>query len=230
MLSPNGDGVGDRELLSYKVVRPSTVTAKIVGPDGSTTLPYVLDVTHPGANATRGVNTVDNTEEVEIKGAPAGTYHVIVTGSNIPQGPTQFVLVSSADLTAATPACVDVTEPNDTVATAYSIPSSIDLNAAICTPTDVDNFTFHSTTSGTVQITIKSSDSPLKATLITNGVSGNPVSIAAGTTGGFTVTAPSGTTTYVVRVEANGTLATGAYTINAKYPVASGAKRRAARP
>jgi hypothetical protein len=34
VLSPNGDGVGERELLSYKVVRPSTVTAKIVGADG----------------------------------------------------------------------------------------------------------------------------------------------------------------------------------------------------
>ena len=34
VLSPNGDGVGDREQLSYKIVRPSTVTAKIVGADG----------------------------------------------------------------------------------------------------------------------------------------------------------------------------------------------------
>jgi hypothetical protein len=34
VLSPNGDGQGDREQLSYKVVRPSTVTAKIVGPGG----------------------------------------------------------------------------------------------------------------------------------------------------------------------------------------------------
>ncbi|TML44006.1 MAG: hypothetical protein E6G19_10710 [Actinobacteria bacterium] len=34
VLSPNGDGVGDREQLSYKVVRQSTVTAKIVGADG----------------------------------------------------------------------------------------------------------------------------------------------------------------------------------------------------
>ena len=34
VLSPNGDGVGDREQLSYRLVRPSTVTAKIVGPDG----------------------------------------------------------------------------------------------------------------------------------------------------------------------------------------------------
>jgi hypothetical protein len=34
VLSPNGDGHGDRTNLSYKLVRPSTVTAKIVGPDG----------------------------------------------------------------------------------------------------------------------------------------------------------------------------------------------------
>jgi len=34
VLSPNGDGIGDREQLSYKIVRPSTVTAKIVGADG----------------------------------------------------------------------------------------------------------------------------------------------------------------------------------------------------
>jgi flagellar hook assembly protein FlgD len=35
-LSPNQDGVGDVEALSYKVVRPSTVSAKVLGPDGST--------------------------------------------------------------------------------------------------------------------------------------------------------------------------------------------------
>ena len=34
-LSPNSDGVADRETLAYKLVRPSTVSAKIAGPDGS---------------------------------------------------------------------------------------------------------------------------------------------------------------------------------------------------
>jgi hypothetical protein len=34
-LSPNADGVGDVEPLTYKVVRPSTVSAKLLGPDGS---------------------------------------------------------------------------------------------------------------------------------------------------------------------------------------------------
>jgi hypothetical protein len=34
-LSPNQDGAGDVETLSYKLVRPSTVSAKVVGADGS---------------------------------------------------------------------------------------------------------------------------------------------------------------------------------------------------
>jgi hypothetical protein len=33
VLSPNGDGVAEVQSLSYKLVRPSTVTASIVGPD-----------------------------------------------------------------------------------------------------------------------------------------------------------------------------------------------------
>jgi hypothetical protein len=34
VLSPNGDGIGDTQQLSYRLVRPSTVTATLVGPDG----------------------------------------------------------------------------------------------------------------------------------------------------------------------------------------------------
>jgi hypothetical protein len=33
--SPNGDGAGERQELSYKIVRPSTVTATLTGPGGS---------------------------------------------------------------------------------------------------------------------------------------------------------------------------------------------------
>jgi hypothetical protein len=34
VLSPNGDGVAERQAFSYKVVRPSTVTSSLVGPKG----------------------------------------------------------------------------------------------------------------------------------------------------------------------------------------------------
>jgi Phosphodiester glycosidase/FlgD Ig-like domain len=33
--SPNGDGIGESQTLAYKIVRPSTVTAKLIAPDGS---------------------------------------------------------------------------------------------------------------------------------------------------------------------------------------------------
>jgi hypothetical protein len=38
VVSPNGDGIAERQQLSYKVVRTSTVTASLVGPGGATAL------------------------------------------------------------------------------------------------------------------------------------------------------------------------------------------------
>ena len=35
VVSPNGDGVAETQKLSYKIVRPSTVTATLTAPDGS---------------------------------------------------------------------------------------------------------------------------------------------------------------------------------------------------
>jgi hypothetical protein len=36
VVSPNGDGIAEKQLLSYKVVQPSRVTASLVGPGGAT--------------------------------------------------------------------------------------------------------------------------------------------------------------------------------------------------
>jgi flagellar hook assembly protein FlgD len=35
VLSPNGDGVAETQTLTYKLVRPATVTASLIGPDGN---------------------------------------------------------------------------------------------------------------------------------------------------------------------------------------------------
>ena len=35
VLSPNGDGIADEQLLAYKIVRPSTVTVTLTAPDGT---------------------------------------------------------------------------------------------------------------------------------------------------------------------------------------------------
>src|ERR671935_976959 len=70
-LSPNQDGVNDRETLAYKLVRPSTVSAKLIGPDGSV---RELDtgVKQPG----RYKLSWDGL------GAPEGRYHWNVTATD----------------------------------------------------------------------------------------------------------------------------------------------------
>jgi hypothetical protein len=42
VVSPNGDGVDEQQQLSYKVVRPSNVTASLVGPGGATAFTETL--------------------------------------------------------------------------------------------------------------------------------------------------------------------------------------------
>jgi phosphodiester glycosidase len=56
VLSPNGDGQGERETLSYKIVRPSAVDAKLIDPTGATAYedvgnraPGIYQVTWPNS-------------------------------------------------------------------------------------------------------------------------------------------------------------------------------------
>lgn len=209
---------------------------KVVGPTGATTLPYALNKNDPcytfgsGAvcqPAARAVNVVDNNEEVEIKSAAAGVYHVIVTGSHVVQSPQAFVLVSAnADLGAIVPPCTDVTEPNDTADTAYGpLTLSGVVTAAICSDSDVDNFKFTSNAPGTVAVTVTTTDTPVKVTL-----AGNTINIPANTTQSVSATAGAAPTQFIATVALNGTRgATGVYSIRANFPFAAPAHRRASR-
>jgi len=49
VLSPNGDGIDDTQSFSYKILRPSQVTATVVGPDGSTQT-LAADSEQPGVH------------------------------------------------------------------------------------------------------------------------------------------------------------------------------------
>ena len=67
VLSPNGDGVAEKQRLVYKVVRPSNVTASLTGPDGiprisssGQVVPGTYPLDWPGAKP-------DGTPEVEGK-------------------------------------------------------------------------------------------------------------------------------------------------------------------
>jgi hypothetical protein len=75
-LSPNADGVGDRETLSYKVVRPSAVSAKLIAPDGTARELEAAQKT-PGRYRLSWNGT-------DAAGAPApeGVYHWNVTATD----------------------------------------------------------------------------------------------------------------------------------------------------
>jgi hypothetical protein len=49
VVSPNGDGVAEEQRLSYKVVRPSTVTARLTAPDGTIAWQEAGIAREPGA-------------------------------------------------------------------------------------------------------------------------------------------------------------------------------------
>jgi len=70
-LSPNADGANDVEPLAYKLVRPSTVSAKLTGPDGSV---RELDA---GAKAPGRYKL-----SWDGAGAPEGRYHWNVTATD----------------------------------------------------------------------------------------------------------------------------------------------------
>ncbi len=70
-LSPNGDGVDDVQTFSYKLVRPSQVTATVVGPDHST-------LTLAQDSEPAGVHTL----QWDGKTAVEGTWHFSVTAAD----------------------------------------------------------------------------------------------------------------------------------------------------
>ena len=73
---PDGDysyGPDDR---SARLV--NDLNLRVIGPDGTTTLPFVLDPENPSATATRGNNDRDNVEQVLINSTSPGVYEIRV--------------------------------------------------------------------------------------------------------------------------------------------------------
>jgi hypothetical protein len=65
---------------------------ELVSPSGSIWRPWILDPDAPTSNATRGVNDVDNQEQVEVPSPEVGTWLVRVRGATVPQGPQAYSL------------------------------------------------------------------------------------------------------------------------------------------
>jgi hypothetical protein len=61
--------------------------------DGVEILPWVLNPTIPNSNASRGVDNLNNIEQITLDNPTAGTYKIVVTGSSIPLGTQEFSVV-----------------------------------------------------------------------------------------------------------------------------------------
>jgi Subtilase family/Concanavalin A-like lectin/glucanases superfamily/Domain of unknown function (DUF5011)/Secretion system C-terminal sorting domain/CUB domain len=61
--------------------------------NGTETLPWILNPTLPNANAIRGVDNLNNIEQVTIDNPDAGSYKIVVTGTNIPLNTQEFAVV-----------------------------------------------------------------------------------------------------------------------------------------
>ncbi|PAM91479.1 hypothetical protein B4N84_27920 [Flavobacterium sp. IR1] len=73
-------------------VQVNDLDIKIVK-DGVTTLPWVLNPTTPNANAIRGVDKMNNIEQITLDNPSMGIYKVIVSGTRVPLGTQQFSVV-----------------------------------------------------------------------------------------------------------------------------------------
>jgi subtilisin family serine protease len=196
---PGGDDIADKALVN-------DLDLRVIDPSGATISAWVLDKNNPNANATRGVNTVDNVEMVEIPNAAPGTYRVIAVGTSVPQGPQSAVLVANART--ARP-CNDVQETgagNDSADRAYGnlVPGQL-VAAGLCSQADVDFYKFNVTKTGPVSVTITTGDTPVRATLTGTGIS-RTQDIPANTTATVTATATTIPNLVTLKIEAAGTL------------------------
>ena len=90
VLSPNGDGVGDTETLSYRVVRPSNVVATLAGPGGA-------QITLANSAETAGTHTFVWNGSDNGSPAPEGKWTLTVTGTDDRNVTTTAVRTFSLD-------------------------------------------------------------------------------------------------------------------------------------
>ncbi len=63
-------------------------------PSGTVYYPWVLDPENPSANATKGINTIDNVEQVLIENPESGEWTIEISGTTIAEHEGRYALVS----------------------------------------------------------------------------------------------------------------------------------------
>ena len=93
---------------------------ELVAPDATVHYPWVLDPEAPSSAATRGVDSLNNQEQVLVEEPAAGNWTVRVTASVLPEAPQLYSLVfPGADSQAATPTPPSAASPTPTPTPGY---------------------------------------------------------------------------------------------------------------
>lgn len=189
-LDPEIAFLGGDEVAAKALVNDLDLT--VTDPAGNVVRPYVLNPKTMTLSATRGTNTIDNTEIVEVANATPGVYRVSVNATAITDhSPQSFTLVTNAP---AAPPCVDIQETNNTAETAHgNLVTTQNIGAALCSEGDVDFFKFSVTKGGDVSVAVTSTgDTPIRVTLSRDGAS-QTIDVPAGTSRTVTINIPGGT-------------------------------------
>lgn len=82
---------------SAAIALVNDINMQVVGPGTTTYNPWVLDHTpifaNLNANAVRGIDSINNVEQVTLDNPTAGNYTVNISGHAIPQGPQSYFVV-----------------------------------------------------------------------------------------------------------------------------------------
>lgn len=133
----------DKESDPYPVTRAlvNDLDLEIRMPNGTLVKPYILN--HAPSNvaddATRGVDTLNNIEQIVIQNPMAGNYTVIVKGTEVPFGPQDYVLVWEANtpkIVVTHPNGAESLEPNKTAIITWDASTSVSSNFKLEYSTD----------------------------------------------------------------------------------------------
>lgn len=218
--------LGDDDVAAKALV--NDLDLRVVDPSGNTWLPWVLDKVNYQADATRGVNVIDNVEVVEIPNAVPGVYRIQASSSSVLEGPQSAVLISSVG---ATPCLATAEFDNSTPETAFgNLPPGQALSSSFCSSADLDFFKFLATKTGAAAVTITTGDTAVRATLTGSGIV-RTQEIAARTTAVLSGDVNTVPNQVLLKVEPVGTLGPSPqYSFSAEFGAVTGPKRRAARP
>lgn len=205
---------------------------KVIDPAGAEIFPFILDAANPTLKATRGVNSRDNVELVEIATPVAGEYRVLVSGRSVPKAPQSFALVSNGVLSAAAAPCTDAFEPNNSSAAAFGrLVAGSTITPVLCPGGDVDFYRFTVDKTGDVIVSVTPAVA-VRVTVSSDRGFSNVIEIAAGSTGQVTTTVGSSSVpaTFTILVEPVSALTAGAaYSVSVNYPADTPPRRRTPR-